>query len=156
MPVDHLYVLFGRSVQFFCLFFNQVVFFFFKRWFVSTFYIFWILIPYQLYIICKYFFLFILSFCFVDGFLCCAKGFRFNYVPFIYFALGDGSKTSCDLYQRVLSMFSSRHFMISSLTVGALEFIFIYGIRECSDFIVFHVAVQFSHTTYWRDCLFSI
>ena len=52
------------------------------------------------------------------------------------------------VYIRVLSMFSSRSFMISSLTVGALEFIFIYGIRECSDFIVFHVAIQFSHTTY--------
>ena len=44
-------------------------------------------------------------------------------------------------------MFSSRSFTISSLTFGSLihfEFICVYGVRDCSDFILLHVAVQFS------------
>ena len=35
---------------------------------------------------CKYFLLFsILSFHFVNGFLCCAKPFKFSQIPFVYF-----------------------------------------------------------------------
>ena len=44
-------------------------------------------------------------------------------------------------------MFSSKSFIISSLTLRSLihfEFIFVYGVRECSNFILLHVAVQFS------------
>ena len=46
-------------------------------------------------------------------------------------------------------MFSSRSFisLVSSLTFRSLihfEFIFVYGVRECSNFICLHVAVQFS------------
>ena len=44
-------------------------------------------------------------------------------------------------------MFCSRSFIVSSLTFNALihfEFIFVYGARECSNFILLHVAVQFS------------
>ena len=47
----------------------------------------------------------------------------------------------------VLPTFSSRSFMVSSLTFRSLihfEFIFVYGVREHSDFILLHVAVQFS------------
>ena len=37
-------------------------------------------------IICKYFLPFSrLSFCFVNDFLCCAKAFKLNQVPFVYF-----------------------------------------------------------------------
>ena len=46
----------------------------------------------------------------------------------------------------VLLMFSSRSFIVSSLTFRSLihfEFIFVYGVRECSNFILLHVAVQF-------------
>ena len=51
--------------------------------------------------------------------------------------------------------------IVSSLTFRSLihfEFIFVYGVRECSNFILLHVAVQLftCSTTYWRDCLFSI
>ena len=41
-------------------------------------------------------------------------------------------------------MFSSRSFMISSLTFRSLihfEFIFVYSVREGSDFILSHVVV---------------
>ena len=44
-------------------------------------------------------------------------------------------------------MFSSRNFMVSSLTFRSLilfAFIFVYSVRECSNFILFHVTVQFS------------
>ena len=47
----------------------------------------------------------------------------------------------------VLPAFSSRDFMVSGLTFRSLihfEFIFVYGVRKCSNFILLHVAVQFS------------
>ena len=50
-------------------------------------------------------------------------------------------------YVKARSMFSFRSFMVSSLIFRSLihfEFIFVYGIRECSNFILLHVAVQFS------------
>ena len=52
-----------------------------------------------------------------------------------------------DLCQSVLLMFSSRSFIVSGLTFRSLihfEFIFGYGVRESSDFILLHGAVQFS------------
>ena len=47
----------------------------------------------------------------------------------------------------VLPMFSSKSFMVSDLTFRFLihfEFIFVYCVRKCSNFILLHVAVQFS------------
>ena len=44
-------------------------------------------------------------------------------------------------------MFSSKSFIVSDLTFRSLihfEFIFVCGVRRCSDFIPLHVAVQFS------------
>ena len=44
-------------------------------------------------------------------------------------------------------MFSSKSFVLSGLTFRSLihfEFIFVYGIRKCSNFLLLHVAVQFS------------
>ena len=46
----------------------------------------------------------------------------------------------------VVPMFSSRSFMVSDLTFRSLihfEFIFVYVVRECSNFILLHVVVQF-------------
>ena len=51
--------------------------------------------------------------------------------------------------KNMLPTFSSRSFMVSGLILKSLihfEFIFVYGVRECSNFILLHVAVQFSHT----------
>ena len=48
---------------------------------------------------------------------------------------------------RVLPMFSSKSFIVYGLTFRSLihvEFIFVYGVRKCSNFILLHVAVQFS------------
>ena len=47
----------------------------------------------------------------------------------------------------VLPMFSSKSFIVSSLTFRSLnhfEFIFVYGVRRCSNFILLHAVVQFS------------
>ena len=47
----------------------------------------------------------------------------------------------------VLPMFSSKSFIVSGLTFRSLicfTFIFVYSIKKCSDFILLHVALQFS------------
>ena len=49
--------------------------------------------------------------------------------------------------ESVWPMFSSRSLIVSGLISRSLihlEFIFVYSVGECSDFILFHVAVQFS------------
>ena len=49
--------------------------------------------------------------------------------------------------ESVLPMFSSRSFIVSGLTVRSLihyEFIFVYGVRKCSGFILLQVVDQFS------------
>ena len=49
--------------------------------------------------------------------------------------------------QSVLPMFSSKSFIVSDLTFRSLihfEFIFMYGIKKHSNFIILHIAVQFS------------
>ena len=49
--------------------------------------------------------------------------------------------------ESVWPVFSSRSLIVSGLIAKSLihlEFIFVYGVRECSDFILVRVAVQFS------------
>ena len=49
--------------------------------------------------------------------------------------------------ESVLPMFSSRSFIVSGLTFRSLihfEFIFVYGIRRCSSFLLLQVVDQFS------------
>ena len=44
-------------------------------------------------------------------------------------------------------MFSSKNYIASSLKFRSfvhVEFIFLYGISECSNFLLLHVTVQFS------------
>ena len=65
----------------------------------------------------------------------------------IFITLGSGLKRyCCDLYQRVFCLFSYKSFIVSGLTFRSLihcEYISVYGIRECSHYILWHVAVQF-------------
>ena len=52
------------------------------------------------------------------------------------------------IYVIKCSMFYTRSFIVSCLTFRFLihfEFIFVYGVRKCSNFILEHVAVQCSH-----------
>ena len=49
--------------------------------------------------------------------------------------------------ESVLPMFSSKSFILSGLTFRSLihyEFIFVYGVRKCSSFILLQVVDQFS------------
>ena len=49
--------------------------------------------------------------------------------------------------ESVLPMFSSGSFIVSDLTLRSLihfEFIFVYGVRKCSTFILLQVVDQFS------------
>uniref|UniRef100_A0A8D1ZJI6 Uncharacterized protein n=1 Tax=Sus scrofa TaxID=9823 RepID=A0A8D1ZJI6_PIG len=51
------------------------------------------------------------------------------------------------MLERVWSMFSSKSLIVSGLISRSLihlEFLFVYGVRLCFNFILFHVAVQFS------------
>ena len=57
-------------------------------------------------------------------------------------------------------LFSSRSFTVSRLTIGSLihfEFIFVYGVRKCCNFIflLLHVAVQFSQHHLLKILFFS-
>ena len=68
---------------------------------------------------------------------------------FIFITLGAGSKEILLQFmsKSVQPMFSSKSFIVPSLTFKSLidfEFIFVYRVREYSNFILFHVAVQFS------------
>ena len=65
------------------------------------------------------------------------------------FTLGGGSKKILLWFmsESVLPMFSFNSFTVSVFTLRLLihlEFIFVYGVRECSNFILLHVAVQLS------------
>ena len=67
---------------------------------------------------------------------------------FISIILGGGSERILLWFmsKSVLPMFSSKNFIVSGLTFKSLihfEFIFVYGVRECYNFILLHVAVQF-------------
>ena len=67
---------------------------------------------------------------------------------FIFITLGGGSKRILLWFisYSVLPMFSFKSFIVSGLTCRSLihfEFIFMYGVRKCSNFIPLPVAVQF-------------
>ena len=79
---------------------------------------------------------------------------------FIVIAPGGGSNKILLWFmsEGVLLMFSSKSFIVSSLTFRSLipfiycEFIFVYGVREGSNFILLHTVVQFSqhHLLKWQ------
>ena len=78
MPVGRLYVFGEMSISFFCPFFDWVVYFFEFESYEQF--------VYFGRIVYKYFLpLRMLCLHFVDGFLCCAKAFKFDYAPFVYF-----------------------------------------------------------------------
>ena len=66
---------------------------------------------------------------------------------FISITLGSGRILLWFMSLSVLPMFSSKSFIVSGLTFRSLihfEFIFVYCVRKWSNFILLHVAVQFS------------
>ena len=74
----------------------------------------------------------------------------FIFVFCFFITRGDGSKKILLKFMSkcVLPMYSSRSFIVYSFMFQSLihfEFIFVYGFRESSNFILLCVAVQFSH-----------
>ena len=72
---------------------------------------------------------------------------------FIFITFGGGSKKDLAVIyvKSVLPMFFCKSFIVSGLTFRSLthfEFIFVYGVRKCSNFILLLVADQAS-----QDCL---
>ena len=90
-----------------------------------------------------------LSFCRVYGFLCCASAFKWDWVPFIYFCfIFHVSKRwvkekLATFYVKVYSAFFLKNFILSVLLFGSLiylEFIFVYTVREYSNFILIAIS----------------
>ena len=84
----------------------------------------------------------------VQKILILIKSHLFIFV-FIVITLGGGSKKILLWFmsESVQPMFSPKNFVVSGLIFRSLihfESIFVYGIRKGSNFILFHVAVQFS------------
>ena len=84
----------------------------------------------------------------VDKILSLIRSNLFIFV-FVFIALGGGAKKILLRFmsKNVLHMSSSKSFIVSSLTFRLLihfEFIFVNGVRECSNFIHLHITVQFS------------
>ena len=77
---------------------------------------------------------------------------RFHLFIFVFISITLGDRSQKILLpfmsKSVLPMFSSKNFIVSRLTFRSLihlGFIFVSGVRECSNLILLHVAVQFSH-----------
>ena len=92
-----------------------------------------------------------MSFFFFNGFICCAKSRKLDYVLFVYSFLlpweTDLRKHWYDLYQRMFCPCSLLgvlwcHVLFNSLS--SFEFISVHGVRMCSNFIDLHAAVQLS------------
>ena len=102
--------------------------------------------------ICYYFLPFQgLSFHLAYSFLCCPKAFKFNQVSLVYFCF---SFHYCKrwviedlaLCYQVFCLYFPFRLIVSGLTFRSFFVcvIFVYGVRKCSNFILLHVAVQFS------------
>ena len=92
------------------------------------------------------FILFMVSYV-VQKFLSLIRSHLFLFLfPLVYEVGHRGS--CCDLWSySVLPVFSSKSFLVSGLTFRFLihsEFISVYGVRKCSNFILLQVSVQFS------------
>ena len=91
-----------------------------------------------------FFVLFMVSFA-VQKLLSFIRSHLFIFV-FIFITLGGGSKKILLLFmwESVLPVFFSKSFIVSSLIFRSLiylEFIFVFRVRECSNFILFHTVI---------------
>ena len=163
MFIGNLYVFGLMSVYVFCPFFfflavsfsyielHELLIYFGDQSFVSCF-------------LCNYLLPFwVLSFHLAYCFIWWAKCFKFYYIPLVYlcFYFHYSRRWVKDLLwfmsKSVLPLFSSKSFIVYGFTVKSLihfEFIFMYGIRKCLNFILLHVVHQFSQHHLWKRLSF--
>ena len=108
--------------------------------------------------ICKYHLPFSrLSFCLADGFLCCAEGFYFDVVSFVYFCLcfsclrkhikEEIAKTS--VKECIASVFPRSSMILGLSLKSSIHLkIFMCGIKYGSSFIPCMLLFTFPNTTY--------
>ena len=100
-------------------------------------------------------FLFFMVFIAVQKLLSLIRSHLFIFIPI---TLVSRSKSILLRFmsESVLPMFSTKSFIMSDFTFRSLihfEFIFVLGVRKCSDFMLLHIVVQFSqHTLLKRQC----
>uniref|UniRef100_A0A8D0PBU9 Uncharacterized protein n=1 Tax=Sus scrofa TaxID=9823 RepID=A0A8D0PBU9_PIG len=73
---------------------------------------------------------------------------RFHLFIFVFIDITLGGGSEKIMSESVQPMFSPKSLILSSLRCRSLihfEFVFVCGVRECSNFILLHVAVQFTH-----------
>ena len=97
---------------------------------------------------------------------CSAKVFKFKYVPFVYLCFcflclrkHIQKKNIATVYVKECLCFLLGLFMVSVLTFRSLihfELIFVHSVRKYFNFLLLHVAFQFSQHHYGRDHLFPI
>ena len=83
--------------------------------------------------------------------------FLFLFCFFPLFWETDRKRYGYDSCQSVLPMFSSKSFIVSSLTFRSLinfEFIFEYGVKECSNFIFFTCSCPFFPAPFIEETVF--
>uniref|UniRef100_A0A8D1TIY1 Uncharacterized protein n=1 Tax=Sus scrofa TaxID=9823 RepID=A0A8D1TIY1_PIG len=97
--------------------------------------------------VCCLFILFRVSFV-VQKLLNLIRSHLFIFVFIVHTLRGGSEKMLLSfMSENVWPMFSAKSLIVSGLISRSLihlEFIFTYGVRECSNFILFHVAVQVS------------
>ena len=115
-------------------------------------------------IICKYFLLFHkLSFHFIDGFLCCVKAFKFNYVQIVYFCFNficlerDIYEYITTIFVNVLPLFSLRSFFSFRSFIGIWVTLSLFlNIAWGNVLISLYINLSsFPSTPCWRDYPFS-
>ena len=130
--------------------------------------IFWRLVPCPLLCLPRFFshsvgcLLILVMVFFVLKLLSLIRSYLFVYYLFIYFNFLYSRRLIkklllCFMSKSGLPMFSSKSFVVLGFTFRSLihfEFIFEYGVRECSNCILLHVAAQFpKHNLLKTQCL---
>ena len=88
----------------------------------------------------------------LDTFFCCANYFKFNHLLlfcccFHYSSWWISKKQIAEIYVKQCLMLFCRSFIVSCLAFKSLihfELTFVYGVRECPNFIFLLVAIQLS------------